>query len=505
MLSGMKNKPRYHILLVTYAAIICSFWLSSCAGGKTLSYKLKKIDANALRSDFDLMQQVFEREHPSLYWYTPKEKMDSVFQYYRSRIKDSMTEIQFRTLVSQTVNQLRCGHTSVRSSKSYEKYIATARLSLFPFGMRLWDDTMAVSYNLWRKDTLLKRGTRVTAINGIPATRIRDSIFETITTDGYADNFKNIRVSNNFPYYHSLLFDSSRKYEIRYIDSLGNEQPLTVGIYRSPPRDTTRRRVTPPPGVVRPSRRELKLLRRLSIRRLRIDTIASTAYMDLNSFSGGKLKKFFRKSFRTIDKLGIQNLVIDLRSNGGGLIGNSIALSKYITNNRFKIADTVFTNHRFSKYNRHIRNRFWYGLGMLFVTRKRADGNYHFGWWERHYYKPRKKNHFDGKLYCITGGYSFSATTLFLNVVKGQNNVLLVGEETGGSAYGNSAVFLSDITLPYSKLRVRLPMFRLVMDTDQPQNGRGIQPDILIKPTLQSVREQRDLKMEWIRNKIKGG
>ena len=47
-----------------------------------------------------------------------------------------------------------------------------------------------------------------------------------------------------------------------------------------------------------------------------------------------------------------------------------------------------------------------------FLPGKKKDGYYHFRYFERHYFKPKKKNHFDGQVYILTGGNSFSATTL---------------------------------------------------------------------------------------------
>ncbi len=40
---------------------------------------------------------------------------------------------------------------------------------------------------------------------------------------------------------------------------------------------------------------------------------------------------------------------------------------------------------------------------------------------------------------CLIGGNSFSATSLFAQSVRPEENVTIVGEETGGGAYGNSA------------------------------------------------------------------
>ena len=92
---------------------------------------------------------------------------------------------------------------------------------------------------------------------------------------------------------------------------------------------------------------------------------------------------------------------------------------------------------------------------MLFVTRKRKDHHYHFTHFERHFYKLRSRNHFDGDVYIIIGGNSFSATTLFAYAMKHQKNVTIVGEETGGGSYGNTAWMIPEVVLPQTKVRFR--------------------------------------------------
>jgi C-terminal processing protease CtpA/Prc len=139
---------------------------------------------------------------------------------------------------------------------------------------------------------------------------------------------------------------------------------------------------------------------------------------------------------------------------------------------------------------------------MQFVTHKKKDKNYHFGYFERHYFHPKKHNHFDGDVYIITGGNSFSATTLFAKVLQGQSNVKIIGEETGGGAYGNTAWMIPDVTLPVTKIRFRLPKFRLVMDKTLVKEGRGVMPDVEVAPTPETVRKGIDPKVEYVRKQI---
>ncbi|HYM95299.1 MAG TPA: S41 family peptidase, partial [Chitinophagaceae bacterium] len=168
-----------------------------------------------------------------------------------------------------------------------------------------------------------------------------------------------------------------------------------------------------------------------------------------------------------------------------------------------KIADSLYAVSRKSRYGKYIQNNFWNHLFMVFFTRKKTDGHYHFGYFERHYFRPKKNNHFSGKVYVITGGNSFSATTLFVNAIIKQKNVTVVGEETGGGAYGNSAWLIPEVRLPDTRIHFRLPLFRLVIDKNIPKNGQGIQPEIESTPTIEAIRHGKDFKFDKVMELIK--
>ncbi|MBS1566578.1 MAG: peptidase S41, partial [Bacteroidetes bacterium] len=481
-----KPHQKNHFYLIQYTGLLLAalFCLTACSSSKKNFSATRAFPKEKLQEDYRLFRAILEESHPSLYWYTSKDSLDSYFDKGYSLIQDSMTESQFRTLLSYVIAKIDCGHTSVRYSKNYSHYIDTARLGQFPLGLKFWDDTVAIYSNLNRRDSVLTRGTVVKSIDGMPIGQVRDSLFQYMVTDGYSINHKYQTLSNlgNFGLLYQAVYGPRERFNIGYIDRQGVERSANIGLYEVK-KDTLFRRFVA--TQEKTSKKMRKRNRLFSTRNLQVDTAGNTAYMTVNTFANGNhLKSFFRSSFSYLHKAQIKNLIIDVRTNGGGNVGLSTRLTQYLSDHKFKIADSLYAVRKMSHYEKYIENSFAEFFFMNFMTRKRADGKYHFGYFERHYFKPKGKNRYNGNVYILVGGNSFSATTLLVNAVKGQKNVTVVGEETGGGAYGNTAWFIPDVTLPNTRVRFRLPKFHMVMNRNYIKDGHGIIPDVVVKPSV---------------------
>ncbi|MCW3118606.1 MAG: hypothetical protein JWM28_2688 [Chitinophagaceae bacterium] len=486
-----------------FALIIIIGIMTGCNISKSAFRSNHKYSSREVEYDYQVFENMLKESHPGLYWYTGKDSMEYYFREGADQLKDSMTEPQFRKVLSYVVSKIDCGHTSVKASNHYLRHIDSSRFKIFPLSMKFWDDSAAVAANLNRKDSVLRRGVVVTAINNKSIREILDTIFQYLPADGYNRTHKLQTLSNrgSFGNSYTSIFGQRDKYSVTYLDSSGETKSVFVPYY-NPLADSLNR--FPPRRMMKPSRRERKQSERLSARQLQIDKENKSAVMDVNTFSKGyRLKRFFKKSFQQLHENQINYLVIDLRGNGGGNVMNSTMLSKFLIDKPFKLADSLYTISRRSSYGRHMQNYFFNHAFMLFTTKKKSDGFYHFGYFERHYFKPRKKNHFDGKTYILIGGNSFSATTLFTESVIKEDNVFVVGEETGGGAYGNTAWLIPDVVLPETRVRFRLPLFRLVIDKNNPKNGRGVQPEIEVKPTAEAIKNGADFKMDKVKELIK--
>ena len=477
--------------------------LYSCAATKHNYQPWKKYPRKELQEDYSLLRNILEKKHPSLYWYTSKDSMDGFFEKYYGAIEDSMTEQQFGwKILAPLTEKIHCGHTSFSMSKSYFRWALNKRFPSFPLLLKCWNDTMVVTANLNRKDSGFKRGTLIKSINGLGNKELVETMFGYMTEDGIANNVNYIRLSNNFPFYHRNIFGLSKYYRVNYLDSTGKEQTLQVPLFEILKDSSKKEKGKPPPQKRKKETRQERLL---AIRSMAVDTTNNTAIITLNSFVSGRLRKFFRQSFRYIKQTGISNLVLDIRSNGGGEINLSTLLTKYVTRKPFKVADTSYAvAQNLGPYTKYINGRFINNLALMLLTRKKKDGLYHFGLWERKMHYPKKVNHFDGDLYVLINGSTFSASALFCNAIKGQPRIILAGEETGGGWYGNNGIMIPDITLPNTRLRVRLPLFRLVQYKHVVKDGRGITPDIYIGTNYEALVKGFDKKMQVVMEMIKG-
>ena len=484
----------FFYLYIIYTFIFCF----SCKTTRPPFDPDRKYTPAQLKKDYTLFRNILEDSHPSLYWYTTRDSLNYYFDNGYRQLTDSMTLPQFRALLSYTVAKINCGHTSIQYSKVYNRYLDTARLKIFPLSLKFWGDTMVVSGNIDRKDTILKRGVVLKSIAGMNQARITDTFFNYLVTDGYSMTGKYQSLSSDFTFgsWYKSLFGLPETIPVRYLDNEGLEKEVALRPFD--PRSDNR----PFPGMTgnpgkRPNRKMRARFSGSFSRNLQIDTLGNTAYMTLNTFAHGfGLRSFFRSAFSTLDEKHIKSLVIDVRSNGGGDASNSTFLTQYLISKKFKLADSLYAIRRHSRYDRYIGKSFLYNMLMFFVTSKREDGKYHFGYFERHYYEPKKNHHFDGQVYILIGGNSFSATTLFAGALKGQSNITLVGEETGGAYYGNTAWMIPEVTLPNTRLRFRLPKFHMVVDKTRIKDGRGVMPDVPVPPTTAAIKNGIDFKAE---------
>lgn len=498
----------YKNLFSFFYVVIMISSFSSCVATKNANYQFnQKYSSEAVKEDLKALKEVFTHRHPALHWHINEDSLNLMFNEIYNSIHDSLTELQARNKIANWVSYIRCGHTSVRFSKQYNKEASKHIYPMFPLLLKVWGkDSVVVlgRYNV--QDSALYRGVKIVAINDVPNEIYLKKMYPLISTDGLEDSYKAQVITGNFPLWYKNSFGVDSVTKIDYVDSTGLQKTAYVKSLFPPKKVKAKKDSLATKSVVVPkiTRREKKELYLNSLRNLRIDTVNSTAYIRLTTFSGGKLKPFFRKSFATIKNLQLKNIVFDIRENGGGRVSNAIALTRYLKQDPFKVADTVAAVKNTFKHTRHIKFMGAYLFAMQLSSRTMKDGLMHTNGYEKQIHKPTTKNFFSGNIYIVQGALSFSAATMFAGWLKNQQNVTIVGEPSGGGFYGNSAMFLPKIYLPNTKITVGLPLYKVVLRKNV-SKGFGVPPDVYLPPNSNAILKGIDLKMQWVKEQINWG
>jgi len=493
--------------------VVVAMAACGCSGTKHNYLPQQKYSATALQQDLEVARSTYMKNHPAIDWYNSRDSINQRFERVKQSITDSLTEPEFRVLLSFAIEAIRCGHTSVLSSKGYIRHIEKNPVPQFPFEVRFWgEDSLIVVRSLLKDSLALPPGTAIKSIGGVSAGELIAQMKQYVSTDGYSDGFKDIIISNSFSARLRWMYGPMKQYKVAYIDSLGMAKEKVFPNYQ--PQKPGQKVVIKDSAALAALAKAKKdstaiVAKTLSQLKSKItgnweaDSSLSLSVLTLNTFSNRRVSGIIRKGFKNLSKSGHKNLVIDLRNNGGGKINNSTLLTRYLVNKPFRVADSASAVNLKLAYPRYTQASWIYRYFRWAFISKQSDGRYHMGTMERRYYTPKRNHHFKGNVFIITAGGSFSASSLFLSKIVNQPNVITVGEETGGGARGNSAIMTPQVTLPNTRVRIRLPLFKLISDATVPDIGRGIVPKQVVPPNSWFIKTGQDPKMAWIKEYLR--
>jgi hypothetical protein len=479
-----------------FKGLLCSLLFFSWvdANAQIPAIMTKKYAPSLLKEDVELLKKVVLKMHPAVGIYENRENITRLFDNLSKSITDSLTEKQFRVRLKLVTNDLRCGHTEIAMSKVYNKASNKLKVNFAPYYFLPIQNKLLVLASFdKKKDTLLKVGTEVKRINGISVDTSFALIRKMISTDGFIPRGKDYYLMRTFNLYHYALFGRPDTMTIDYLNADSNMASIRI--------KSDKLNTLPPLPLSKKEDSLYTRYKRASMSFRYFEEDKKTMHLRLHSFSSRKYRKAYRRIFRQLKYNSTENLVIDLRHNGGGRLTNAYRLLSYTLNE--PTLQTLQTGIKRYPYKKNTSGRFFYPLTRFVLDvfgkhTKRNDTDFY-----TFKIKPRKKHHFNGKIFVLINGGSFSASCLTAAYLKQQKRAVFIGEETSGTYEGCNAGITPFYTLPNTRVRARIPAFRIMHDPITNITGRGIIPEYPTPYTFKDILLKKDLEILKVQELLK--
>ncbi len=454
------------------------------SGPRNLSVA-EALSAVQTQADFDLMRKALEEAHSGLYRYSSKTDMDRVFDSERAKLSRPIPRVEFVAILNETLAQIRCGHTGLTLDEETQKEVSAARI--FPLRIMIEGRRLMVLSNDTPDDRTIRPGMEIIEINGRKSAEILNRILPKLATDGDIETGKRVRLQGSFPRNYWLFIEPASEFTVRVRNAAGTTATATLAGVADSDRQKNSKQ-NPVNSELQANSGKLQWWSENLALRFLIDP--DIAQIHIGGFGGNDYPKWMEDTFRTLREKGTRALIIDLRGNGGGNDMYGAMLVSYLTDKPFRYFDHInvktispsFKEHSDWRADREPRLRENMAVnpaGGYLVTPQIHPGVAE---------QPPGKYPFPGKVFVLIDGGTFSTAADFCAVAHHLKRATFIGEETGGGYYGNNSGMQTILTLPNSKVRIRVPMYEYwnaVPGYDGKR--RGTRPDHPVETKLASL------------------
>ncbi|MFI5203058.1 MAG: S41 family peptidase [Flavobacteriales bacterium] len=442
------------------------------------------LNTDSLKQDFLLLYRLLTEVHPGSYMHCTPDELKHCYDSLYSTLSGNVTLNQFYEKTALLSARIKDGHTLV-GKESVRKSVFLKKL--LPFNVYAINNRFYV-YKTGAKDFDSLIGKQLVSVNG----KKIDAIVKRIKLSSSIEGTNESALTNclqDFPLNYHLI-DTSSRFTVEFSDTSNHITKMAIhGVaYKAFKLRTVK--------LVDPVSQEF-IENKIAVLTLNTFSIEDLVYKEID------YKKYIDKFFSEVNDKEIQNLIIDVRGNGGG----SPEFSSYLFSH---LTDTTY--YYFDYVGRKCKNPSEFKIACTTpdklndidtVKLKKQDDLYieteiktktkekNYWWFDL---QKGKKKCYKGQVYVLSNGGSFSTTGHFIALIKQYQRGQIYGECSQGSYYSNDAGLM--FKLPYSGLEVRIPTAQFKMRLPGfVYDSKGICPDVEI------LKLPKDLKTGYDRQK----
>lgn len=461
-----------------------------------------QISQRQLLKDYDLFRRIYEKANAGLYKYHSKETIDSLFLVNRKQIQSNTSYREFYGILWNVIDFTGSCHNDLTYPDSLKSSLQVQKI-FFPLPLKFLTNKLYANYATEE----IALGSEILSINGTDAKTVASEVSRFLSTDGSNTTGKYAFLETkalflNFYY----AYGPQTAFDIIYKDSSGIHQTtLQATDYKSAVENYKGRFI---PDYEKNTKRQYTF---------RYPDLSETGLLTLNTFSMGGPKSeghkryaaFLDSVFTDLKNKNIQNLIVDIRKNGGGDDPNDLLLYSYLTKRNFRENRSAYT--LFNKVP--LKNYYWEEekgeIRELEEELKEEHSVLKNGkYYQDEKYNPvwiPKSNAFTGKIYLLISPFVASAGSLFAGMVKSDDETVVIGQEALGGYYGHTGHIPVTYQLPETGLLLTFSLVDVEQDVqnlpDQ-KNGDGVKPDYTVESTIEEYLHSTDSVFEFTKRMI---
>ncbi|QNR24706.1 S41 family peptidase [Croceimicrobium hydrocarbonivorans] len=320
----------------------------------------------------------------------------------------------------------------------------------------------------YSKEQCLIRGSEILSINGLSSSEIVDKLRKCNPADANILSYKDRVIESGFNWQYYLYVDTSSLAKIQYLDNDSIQSCQIKALCRDSLFAQVNRLNPPAESSAEDRFYSLKFE-------------SNTAWLELPTFDRNRMEQFnidpddfYEAIFDSIRTAQSEHLVIDLRANTGG---------------RNEMVDEILPYLIHGELNVDFLRKS--------ISWKGKEKKYRF--------PKRDKNAFQGQIYVLIDGLSFSNGSVLARHLKEYSNAMIIGEESGSRYTGFAAGSQEQITLQNSGLQIGIPRYYLFygLNLNQENSNQGVIPHIPVRYRLEDRLMEKDLAREVVLEQIK--
>ncbi len=396
------------------------------------------------RDDLDQLSATLLKVHPNALKFITQNKFDQLIAYKKALITEQTTYAEFAWHCNEVVANMNCSHTS--TAGFYQENKMLPQELRFPLQTRFIDGRLFVIDPLNNVDQISDKD-QIISINGVAIKELVDNIYKHIPSQGYIESSK----THEFNKWSTSMIAYGLGFPKEYVVEISGKDEAIIlkpSEYNSDPKRDESKIHCGGDLCVEYIDEDKKIARM---------TISSFNYYRWNNFT--EFQKFVDVSMAEFSVNKTEQLIIDVRDNGGGSPESSIHLLKYLIDEPFVYYSRVESDGKTEKAE-----------GEDIITPV-TDG-------------------YKGKLYFLIDGKGNSTTGHFMSLVKERKLGVIIGEELGSNQFCSAG-----------RKRCRLSNTKMIYDvannthvstaTSLPDEV-GILPDHYVTQSIDEYKEGRD-------------